>query len=60
MGYEGGGPLFPPDVESVASDLFEKFGSGDASKSKLAVEAIDRVIKEYQRKLSEAKKSGDN
>jgi membrane-bound ClpP family serine protease len=59
MGYEGGGPLFPPDVEGVASDLFEKFGSGDASKSKLAVEAIDRVIKEYQRKIAEAKKSGD-
>ena len=60
MGYEGGGPLFPPGVEGVAGDLFEKFGSGDASKSKLAVEAIDRVIKEYQRKIAEAKKSGDN
>jgi hypothetical protein len=60
MGYEGGGPLFPPDVEGVAGDLFEKFGSGDASKSKLAIEAIDRVIKEYQRKMAEAKKSGDN
>jgi hypothetical protein len=58
MGYEGGGPLFPPGVEELASDLVEKFQSG-GNKSKLAIEAIDRVIKDYQRKLAEAKKSGD-
>jgi membrane-bound ClpP family serine protease len=60
MGYEGGGPLLPPEVEAVAADLFEKFQLDDVSKSKLAIEAIDRVIKEYQRKIAEAKKSGDN
>jgi hypothetical protein len=58
MGYEGGGPLFPPGVEELAGDLVEKFQSA-GSKSKLAIEAIDRVIKDYQRKMAEAKKSGD-
>jgi membrane-bound ClpP family serine protease len=59
MGYEGGGPLFPPEVETVARDLFDNFQKPGADKTKIAIEAIDRVIKEYQRKLAEAKKSGD-
>ena len=60
MGYEGGGPLFPPDVEKLAPDLVERFGGMGGDKTKLAVEAIDRVIKEYQRMLAELRKSGDN
>ncbi|MFM7806722.1 MAG: hypothetical protein ACKPEA_02180, partial [Planctomycetota bacterium] len=56
MGYEGGGPLMPEEAQSLAPDLIEKFQSSGANKSKLACEALDRLIKEFQRQIAELKK----
>jgi hypothetical protein len=54
-GMEGGGPFLPPEAEDLAGDLFEKYGTAP-DRSKIAIEAIDRCIKEWQKRLAEAKK----
>ena len=56
MGYEGGGPLMPEEAVGLSPDLIEKFQSSGANKSKLACEALDRLIKELQRQIAELKK----
>jgi len=56
-GMEGGGPLLPPEAEQVAADLFEKWQTSP-DQAKVACEAIDRCIKELQKKLAAAKKTG--
>jgi hypothetical protein len=54
-GMEGGGPFLPPEWEDLAGDLFEKYGTAP-DRSKIAIEAIDRCIKEWQKRLAEAKR----
>jgi ATP-dependent protease ClpP protease subunit len=54
-GMEGGGPFIPPEAEDLAGDLFEKYGTAP-DRSKIAIEAIDRCIKEWQKRLAEARK----
>ena len=54
MGMEGGGFLIPPEVEKLAPDLVEKFQT--TMDSKIAIEAIDRCIKELQKQLAASRK----
>ncbi|NBX25893.1 MAG: hypothetical protein EBQ99_07570 [Planctomycetes bacterium] len=54
MGMEGGGFLIPPEVESLAPDLVEKFQT--SMDPKVVIEAIDRCIKELQKQLAASRK----
>ena len=57
QGMEGGGMLIPPEAENYASDLFEKFQTSP-DQSKVAIEVIDRCIKELQKQLAASRKKG--
>jgi hypothetical protein len=54
MGYEGGGPLIPEEAQQY-QDLFINFQKAKA-KAPIVKEALQRLKKEYQQKLSDMRK----
>lgn len=58
MGMEGGGMLMPPEAEQLAGDLFEKWQTA-SDQPKVAIEVIDRCIKEMQKRLAASRKKSN-